>query len=88
MSNLTIARVARQRRRRRHQQGLTAPRFLRWLVVALAGSIVLIIALALLGLGAFVGVYNHYAAELPPAEDIIAAEEEAFMAHLDRVCVD
>ena len=79
MSNLTIARVARQRRRRRHQQGLTAPRFLRWLVVALVGSIVLIIALALLGLGAFVGVYNHYAAELPPAEDIIAAEEEAFL---------
>ena len=79
MLNLSIARVARQRRRRRQQQGMTAPRFLRWLVAGVVAVLVLIAGLVLLGMGAFVAVYNHYAAELPPAEDIIAAEEEAFL---------
>ncbi len=79
MLNLSIARVARQRRRRRQQQGMTAPRFLRWLVAGVVAILVLIAGLVLLGMGAFVAVYNHYAAELPPAEDIIAAEEEAFL---------
>ena len=45
-------------------------------MAALVGVTVLILAVAL---GAFVLIYNHYARELPPAEDIIAAEEEAFL---------
>lgn len=73
------ARVARNRRRRRQTQRLTAPRFLRWLLTVSAGVIGLLIVLVLFAFGVFVAVYNHYAQQLPPAHDIVAAEEEAFL---------
>lgn len=44
--------------------------------MALVGLLVLAL---LAGVGGFVVVYNAYARELPPAEDIIAAEEDAFL---------
>lgn len=79
MLNLHIARITRQRRRRRQHQGITAPRLLRWSVAALAGLFGITVLIGLGAVGAFFLIYNHYAQELPPAEDIIAAEEEAFL---------
>ncbi len=79
MLNLHITRITRQRRHRRHHRGVSAPRLLRWMVAAGVTGVGLIILLALVASGAFVLIYNHYARELPPAEDIIAAEEEAFL---------
>lgn len=79
MPTLPTARLARQRRRRRRDQGLTAPRLLRW---AIAGAVVLTVLLVVLTAGtaaAFVAIYAHYARQLPPAERITAAEEEAFL---------
>jgi len=79
MRTLHVTRVARQRRRRRQHQRFTAPRLLRWstaLLTALAGVFVL---LTLVAIGAFFVIYNYYAQALPPAEDIIAAEEDAFL---------
>ena len=79
MPSLHTARLARQRRRRRRDQGLTAPRLLRW---AIAGAVILTALLLVLTAGtatAFVAIYTHYARQLPPAERITAAEEEAFL---------
>ncbi|MEW6580611.1 MAG: transglycosylase domain-containing protein, partial [Chloroflexota bacterium] len=79
MPSLHTARLARQRRRRRRDQGLTAPRLLRWAIV---GAVVLTALLLVLAAGtatAFVAIYAHYARQLPPAERITAAEEEAFL---------
>ncbi len=53
MASLHIARLARQRRRRRRTQGLTAARVLRWgiaLLVALAGAVTALVVLAALTL--------------------------------------
>jgi membrane peptidoglycan carboxypeptidase len=82
MPTLPAARIARQRRRRRRDQGLTAPRLLRW---AIAGAVVLTALLLVAAAGAvtaFAGVYAHYAGQLPPAERITAAEEEAFLTSM------
>jgi len=59
MPTLPTARLARQRRRRRRDQGLTAPRLLRW---AIAGAVVLTVLLVVLTAGtaaAFVAIYAH-----------------------------
>lgn len=74
-----VSRVTRQRRRRRHEQGLTAPRVLRWSMILAALAIVLAVVLVVAIVGGLALGYNHYARQLPPAEDIIAAEEEAFL---------
>lgn len=55
------------------------PRALRWAGVVL-GALALALALGtLIALGVFAAVYNYYAAQLPPPERIVAAEEEAFL---------
>jgi membrane peptidoglycan carboxypeptidase len=79
MSNLTTARITRHRRHRRHRRGMTVPRLLRWTIIAVAALVGLAALGTLVALVAFGLVYDHYARELPPAEDIIAAEEEAFL---------
>ncbi len=79
MTSLHVRRIVHRRRRRRQRQAVTAPRVLRQAVALLAGLLVLGVILFLLTSGAFVVMYNHYARELPPAEDISAAEEEAFL---------
>lgn len=79
MRTLHVSRVARQRRRRRQHQRFTAPRLLRWSIAALTTLVGLLVLLVLVAVAVFALMYNHYAQELPPAEDIIAAEEEAFL---------
>ncbi|MBN1680509.1 MAG: transglycosylase domain-containing protein [Anaerolineae bacterium] len=76
---MDVARITRRRRQRRQRQRLSAPRFLRWAIAGAAGLVTLVIVTVLAGLGAFVLIYDYYAGQLPPAEDIIAAEEEAFL---------
>jgi membrane peptidoglycan carboxypeptidase len=49
------------------------------MIALLTGLIGLGLILIVVLLGAFMVIYNHYASQLPPAEDIIAAEEEAFL---------
>ena len=76
---MLVLRAARQRRIRRQARGVSAPRVLRWgiaITAALAGMLVVTI---LAGLAAAVILYRHYARELPPAAEIVAAEEEAFL---------
>jgi membrane peptidoglycan carboxypeptidase len=76
---MTVARVARQRRRRRQQHQFSAPRFLRWslaVIIALVGVVVLAVLIAA---GAGFVIYRYYAQQLPPPQDIIAAEEDAFL---------
>jgi membrane peptidoglycan carboxypeptidase len=79
MSSLTIRRIARRRRRRRHQQQLSAPRVLRWLVIFLTAAMSALLVTLIVAAAAFVVMYKHYARGLPPAADIIAAEDEAFL---------
>jgi membrane peptidoglycan carboxypeptidase len=79
MFNLYITRIARQHRRRRQRQKPSAPRLLRWSIALLASLLGLIVVVVLASLGSFVLLYNHYARGLPPPQDIIAAEEEAFL---------
>ena len=45
----------------------------------IAGTLALVVITAALATGAFVAVYAHYASQLPPAEQIVAAEEDAFL---------
>ena len=78
MLNLHITRITRQRRHRRHQ-GITAPRLLRWSIAAITGLLGFTVLVIVVALVAFVLLYNHYARELPPAESISAAEDEAFL---------
>lgn len=76
---MLVPRAARQRRARRQARGVTAPRVLRWglaVTLALVGMLVMAVVIVL---AAIVVGYRHYARELPPAEQIIAAEEEAFL---------
>ncbi len=79
MLNLHITRITRQRRHRRQRQGITAPRFLRWSLASVAGVLATTLLTVVIALGAFVLIYNHYARELPPAEEIITAEQDAFL---------
>jgi membrane peptidoglycan carboxypeptidase len=79
MSNLHVARIVRQRRRHRQRQGVTAPRLLRRIIAAMAVLVGVLVIAILAALGTFALVYAHYARELPPPENIIAAEEEAFL---------
>jgi len=79
MPSLHTTRIARQRRRRRQRQGLRAPRVLRWSLAALLILLLLAGVGAAAAAGGFALLYSRYASELPPAEDIIAAEEEAFL---------
>jgi membrane peptidoglycan carboxypeptidase len=79
MFNLHIMRITRQRRQRRQRHAMTAPRLLRWSVAAAVAFVGTTMLIVLAAAGAFVLIYNHYARELPPAEDIITAEEEAFL---------
>ncbi len=76
MLNLFIPRITRQRRRRR---GFSAQQMLRWSVASFAGIIGLLVIALVVGSLLSVVIYNHYARELPPAADIIVAEEEAFL---------
>src|SRR5690606_41495927 len=76
---MLVRRAARHRRLRRQSRGVSAPRVLRWAIaasLALAGIFTLLV---LVGAGAGVLLYWHYARELPPPEAIIAAEEDAFL---------
>ena len=75
----TIARLTRRRRRQRHRAGQTVPRVLRWTGVVLGVSALVLAVGALIAVGVFAAVYNYYAAQLPPPERIVAAEEEAFL---------
>ncbi|MBI5957270.1 MAG: transglycosylase domain-containing protein, partial [Chloroflexi bacterium] len=79
MRNIYIRRIARHHRRRRRQQRFSAPRLLRWSVTVSATLLVLLLVMVLLASGTFALVYNHYARELPPPQDINAAEDEAFL---------
>ena len=79
MLNLHITRITRQRRRRRQHQGFTLPRLLRWSIILLVSLIALTILVGVIALGAGILIYDHYARELPPAEEITAAEDEAFL---------
>ena len=79
MLNLHITRITRQRRHRRQHQGLTAPRLLRWSLASAAGVVTFTLLTVVFALGAFALIYNHYARELPPAEDITAAQQDAFL---------
>ena len=79
MSSLHTARIARQRRRRRRTQGITAPRVLRWGLIALTALAGILTALLVIAAFALFAIYLHYARQLPPAERITAAEEEAFL---------
>lgn len=58
---------------------MAVPRLVRW---AIALSAVLVGVLILLGLTSALALgltYNHYAAQLPPPQNIVAAEQEAFL---------
>ncbi|HVO72192.1 MAG TPA: biosynthetic peptidoglycan transglycosylase, partial [Aggregatilineaceae bacterium] len=79
MLSLHVARITRQRRRQRQRQSLTAPRLLRRIIAAMAVLVGIVIVAILAALGTFALVYAHYARELPPPENIIAAEQEAFL---------
>ncbi|MCD4687479.1 MAG: transglycosylase domain-containing protein [Anaerolineae bacterium] len=74
-----MTRIARQRRRRRNRQGASAPRVLRWGIALLTATLGIIVLSSLLALTVFALVYNHYARQLPPPEQITVAEEEAFL---------
>jgi membrane peptidoglycan carboxypeptidase len=87
MQSLYASRMARLRRQRRRQQRASAPRVLRWLGVltAVIISLVLVLSLALTGVGWF--VYRHYADQLPAPSAIdryynqlIPGDGEAFYA--------
>jgi membrane peptidoglycan carboxypeptidase len=79
MLNYFMTRIARQRRRRRHRQGASVPRLLRWSVALFSGTLGLLLLGGLVALIVFVLVYNHYARQLPPPEQITVAEDEAFL---------
>lgn len=76
---MLIPRAARQRRLRRQARSASAPRVLRWGIAATLAFAGMLAITLLIGLAAVVIVYRHYARELPPAAEIVAAEEEAFL---------
>ncbi|MBN1563305.1 MAG: transglycosylase domain-containing protein [Anaerolineae bacterium] len=55
------------------------PRLLRWGVILLISLIGLTLVLSVIGIIAGLLIYDHYASELPPPEEITAAEDEAFL---------
>ncbi len=79
MLSYYTTRIARHRRHRRKRQRSHAPGVLRWIGAALAGLAGVVLLGTLAALGLFTVIYNHYAAELPPPENIVAAQEEAFL---------
>ncbi len=74
-----MTRLARQRRRHRQARRTTAPRAFRWIGALIASMVGISVVAVLLATLAFVAIYNHYASQLPPPEDIVAAEEDAFL---------
>ncbi len=76
---MEIIRISRQRRRRRTHQRLNAPRFLRWMIVVLASLLAVLVLALSTGLGTSVLIYKHYAALLPAPNEIIDAQQNAFL---------
>lgn len=73
-----IARIVRQRRKRRQSRENRAPQIGRMLGCGLLTFLVTLVLVSSIGAGTAVGVYSYYARELPPADSIVNAQQDAF----------
>ena len=73
-----IARIVRQRRKRRSARQNRAPQIGRMLGCGLLTFIVTLVVVTAITAGTSVGVYAYYARELPPADSIVSAQQDAF----------
>lgn len=79
MADTRIARIIRHRRRQRQARENSAPKVMRLMGCSVFTALISLIIVVSLALGGAVGVYAYYARELPPADSIVQAQEEAFL---------
>ena len=73
-----IARIVRQRRKRRTARENNAPKIGRMLGCGFLTFLVTLVVVVSITAGTSVGVYAYYARELPPADAIVSAQQDAF----------
>jgi len=77
MISMHVARVARQRRRRRQHQGVSAPQVIKWILAVLVALLGLLLVLTVVLAGVLLIVYRYYASQLPSPDEIVKARDDA-----------
>lgn len=78
MSSQRVAMIVRQRRKRRRKRGGSAEKMTRWIGISVLLVLFLIVTLVIGSVSGGILIYASYASELPPPEEILDFQSEAF----------